>query len=153
MRIRLDPIVPFDGWQEAYSATIQKIFDKVDPERITIGTLRFEKGFYTMRNSIFTTGPELPRLMEEMEPMFTPKHFPGSAQPKSGKYSFSAEKRVEIFKYVIDEIHKYTDQSIALCKESAEVWEQVGLDLSLCRCVCQLESVDMTVKKFVITTF
>ena len=42
--IRLDPIVPFDGWQRAYSQTIRAIFDRVDPERMTIGTLRFEKG-------------------------------------------------------------------------------------------------------------
>lgn len=144
VRIRLDPIVPFDGWRKAYSATIRRIFEKVYPERITIGTLRFEKGFYNMRHSIFTTGSELPGLMEQMKPMFTPKHFPGSKTAKSGKYSFTAQKRTEIFSFVIDEILKYTDAPIALCKESAEVWQQVGLDLSKCSCVCQLDSVDMT---------
>jgi hypothetical protein len=33
---------------------------------------------------------------------------------------------------------------IALCKESAPVWEAVGLPLSKCSCVCQLGAVDMT---------
>jgi len=41
LRIRLDPIVPFDGWQKAYAKTIKTIFDKVRPERVTLGTLRF----------------------------------------------------------------------------------------------------------------
>ena len=98
VRIRLDPIVPFDGWQQAYSDTIRKIFEKISPERITLGTLRFEKGFYNMRNSIFTTGSELPSLLETMNPMFPPKVFDGSRRSKSGKYSFPDEKRVEIFR-------------------------------------------------------
>ncbi len=55
LRIRLDPIVPFDGWEKAYAGTIKSIFNKVFPECITIGTLRFEKGFYGMRT------PYLPR--------------------------------------------------------------------------------------------
>ncbi len=29
VRIRLDPIVPFEGWQEAYSETIKQIFSKI----------------------------------------------------------------------------------------------------------------------------
>jgi spore photoproduct lyase len=136
VRTRLDPIVPFKGWQLAYSETIRKIFKKINPDRVTIGTLRFEKGFYNMRNSIFTTGPKLPRLMEKMHPMFTPKIFPGSKTAKSGKYSFSAEKRTEIFNFIIGEIRKYTDCLIALCKESADVWQKVGLDLTRCSCAC-----------------
>lgn len=148
VRIRLDPIVPFDGWRVAYSETIGKIFENVDPENITIGTLRFEKGFYHMRQSIFTTGIELPNIIEKMKPMFKPKIFPGSKTPKSGKYSFSAEKRAEIFRFLIDEIRKYTNCPIALCKESADVWQKVGLDLSRCSCVCQLEFVDMNPSMF-----
>ena len=53
LRIRLDPIVPFEGWENAYAETIKEIFSSVSPERITLGTLRFEKGFYNMRNTIF----------------------------------------------------------------------------------------------------
>jgi len=63
LRIRLDPIVPFEGWRDAYSETIKQIFSKITPERITLGTLRFEEGFYNMRNSIFTSGPELPNFL------------------------------------------------------------------------------------------
>jgi spore photoproduct lyase len=145
LRIRLDPIVPFDGWRRAYAETIKELFSEVSPERVTLGTLRFEKGFYNMRNSLFTTGPELPRMMEDMEPMFPPKMFPGSKRPKVGKYSFSEMKRTEIFRFAIEEIRKYSDCRIALCKESENVWQQVGLDVSRCSCVCQLDYAEIPV--------
>jgi spore photoproduct lyase len=143
VRIRLDPIIPFNGWQLAYFDTIRRIFDKVLPERITLGTLRFEKCFYNMRNSIFTTGPELPSLLENMHPMFPPKILEGFQRPKSGKYSFSDDKRAEIFRYIIGQIRKFSDCKIALCKESADIWNKLGLQLSRCSCVCQLDYVDM----------
>ena len=137
--IQLNTIVPIDGWRDAYAETIKDIFSEVSPERVTLGTLRFEENFYKMRNSIFTTGPELPRMMEDMQPMFSPKVFPGSKNPKSGKYSFTEEKRTEIFTFAVSEIRKYSDCRIALCKESENVWHQVGLDVSRCSCVCQLD--------------
>ena len=123
--------------------TIAEIFSAVNPERVTLGTLRFEEGFYRMRNSIFTSGRDLPEMMESMTPMFPPKNFPGIKRPESGKYSFSDEKRVEIFDFAIREIRKYSDCDIALCKESANVWNRVGLALSRCKCVCQLDYADM----------
>jgi spore photoproduct lyase len=143
VRMRLDPIVPLDGWKSAYSDTIRRMFEKVSPERITLGTLRFEKGFYNMRNSIFSTGPELPSLLETMNPMFEPKVFDGFQRPKSGKYSFLDDKRAEIFRYIIGQIRKFSDCKIALCKESAHLWNRVGLELSRCSCVCQLDYADM----------
>ncbi|MCD4718846.1 MAG: hypothetical protein K8S13_03175 [Desulfobacula sp.] len=144
LRIRLDPIVPFKGWKEAYAETIKLIFDKIAPERITIGTLRFEKGFYGMKNTIFTTGPFLPKILGQMGPMFEPKLFEGSKTPKAGKYSFSEKKRIQIFKFVIEEIRKYSDCKIALCKESDNVWNDTGLELSKYSCVCQLDYADMS---------
>ena len=143
VRIRLDPIVPIDGWQDAYAETVRQIFDKVSPESITIGTMRFEKGFYNQRKNIFSTGQELESFVDGMIPMFEPHTYPGDKMPKIGKYSFPDEKRVEIFRHIINEIKKRSDCPIALCKESEEVWKATGLDASQCSCVCQLEPVDM----------
>lgn len=143
VRVRLDPIVPFDGWQNAYKETIEKIFSTISPDRITLGTLRFEEGFYKMRNSIFTSGTDLPDFLEGMQPMFPAKNFPGLKRPKSGKYSFSEEKRTEIFSFTIKEIRKYSDCKIALCKESSSVWKKLALPLSRCSCVCQLNYANM----------
>jgi spore photoproduct lyase len=144
VRVRLDPIVPFPGWREAYSTTVEQIFSRITPDRITLGTLRFEEGFYKMRDTLFTTGPELPKFLEQMTPMFSPKTFPGSKRPKSGKYSFSEDERMEIFDFIIEEVKKRSDCLIALCKESASVWNRLALPLSRCSCVCQLDFADMT---------
>jgi len=145
VRVRLDPIVPFDGWKSAYAKTIADIFERIAPERITLGTLRFEEGFYKMRNTFFSTGPDLKEMMETMTPMFQPKIFPGGERPKVGKYSFSEQNRIEIFNFAINEIRKYSECDIALCKESSSVWKEVGLDLSHCKCVCQLDHADMKI--------
>jgi len=132
--------VPIDNWKTRYAETIRQIFEQVNPERITLGTLRFEAGFYNMRHTLFTTGPELPAFLEEMHPMLPAENGPGGAARKSGKYSFDEQKRVEIFSFAVNEIRKYsTNCRIALCKESAGVWEKVGLPLSRCSCVCQLD--------------
>jgi spore photoproduct lyase len=146
IRIRLDPIVPIPEWETAYANTVRRIFEKVNPESVTIGTLRFEEGFYKMRNTFFQS-KELVKFVDGMVPMFDPKLFPGNKRSRSGKYSFSEEKRAEIFSFVIGEIRKYSDCSIALCKESATIWERVGLNLSKCQCACQLNPVDMSLKK------
>jgi spore photoproduct lyase len=139
LRLRLDPILPFDGWKEAYAKTIKVMLRTVQPERITLGTLRFEGAFYNMRNRLLSTGDALKEYIDRMEPMFEPKVFAGSKRPKYGKYSFPMEKRIEIFTYIIEQIQRYSLCPIALCKESAEVWDSVGLDRSRCNCVCQYD--------------
>jgi len=143
VRVRLDPIIPFQGWKEEYASTIKRIFEQISPESITIGTLRFEEGFYKMRKTIFTKDSDLPKFVEAMEPMFAPKAFPGYKRTKSGKYSFREEERAEIFSFAVGEIRKYSDCPIGPCKESANVWNKVGLSLSECSCACQLNSVNI----------
>jgi spore photoproduct lyase len=138
----LDPIVPIEGWQVAYGETIRRILENVSPETVTIGTLRFEEGFYKMRNTLFQS-QELARFVDGMVPMFQPKLFPETKRPKSGKYSFSEEERAEIFSFAIAQIRRHSDCPIALCKESERVWDLVGLDLSKCQCACQLNPVAM----------
>ncbi|MBL7211074.1 MAG: hypothetical protein ISS61_01710 [Desulfobacteraceae bacterium] len=75
--------------------------------------------------------------------MFPPKLFSEKTKPKAGKYSFSGVKRRRLFRFVIDEIRKHSDCRIALCKESADVWNKMGLELSRCSCVCQLDYAEM----------
>ena len=143
VRIRLDPIVPFNGWQQAYAETVRTIFERIKPERVTVGTLRFESGFYKNRHNIFTSGPELLRILENMQPMFESKIM-GSGKASVGKYSFSEDERIDIFGFIIKEIRRYSDCRIALCKESANVWDDLGLEKSRCSCVCQLDYADMS---------
>lgn len=142
VRVRLDPIVPGEGWREEYAETIARIFEVLSPERITLGTLRFEPGFWRMRQTIMATGAALLEHMDRMAPMFGPRKIGGKT--KVGKYSYPEEERAEVFGFAIEEIRRHSGCTIALCKESAPVWEAVGLPLSRCACVCQLNAVDRT---------
>mgnify|MGYP006294617707 CR=1 FL=1 len=67
-----------------------------------------------MRNTFFSTGPELPAYLSQMELMFPPKVLAPGKRPKSGKYSFAQKERVEIFRFAIEEIRKYSDCLIDL---------------------------------------
>jgi len=142
IRIRIDPIVPLDGWEEAYAETIRRILTTISPERITLGTLRFEKAFYNMRRTLLRTGPVLPHLMEGMEPMFSGGRFSRNRKQASGKYSFPSDQRVRLFRLALDEIRSHAAgraATIALCKETEDVWKKVGLSVSRTACVCQID--------------
>lgn len=135
----LDLKLQIKGWEKSYPNIVERIFQMINPERITLGTLRFEEKFYNLGDSIFTTGNDLPAMLSKMRPMFEARMFAGKKRPKIGKYSFSETTRLKIFKFIIKEIRKYPTCHIALCKESTGVWNQLGLDLSKMRCVCQLD--------------
>jgi len=141
VRLRLDPIIPIPNWQHYYAGTIKQIFTDVKPERITLGTLRFEGQFYKMRDVILSH-PKLKEIVGTMVPMLDEIKLPGGGK-SIGKYSFQVDQRIEIFKFAVEEIRKYSDCDIALCKEIAPVWEAVGLDLKECMCVCQYDCADM----------
>lgn len=142
IRLRLDPIIPVPNWKQLYSSTIKSIFADLKPERITLGTLRLESQLYNMRDSIFSNA-KLKEIVASMTPMLEEATLPDSKK-SIGKYSFSQDQRVELFQHAISEIRKYSECDIALCKETKDVWDTVGLDLKECKCVCQYDSADMT---------
>lgn len=143
VRVRLDPILPVSDWQHLYARAIKRIFSVISLDRITLGTLRFEEQFYHMRKTLFSPGCDLPAYVERMAPMFEPKVVSGRHRAVQGKYSFPAQERIKIFKFAITRIRQYQPNcTVALCKESADVWDACGLDLGRCKCVCQLDYAD-----------
>jgi len=155
IRLRLDPVVPVPHWQHLYADAIRRIFAEITPELITIGTLRFEETFYKNRRALLGKGPTATHLLAEMEkmmPMLPPMMVPGGARRKdgspkaklsTGKHSYRPSIRIEIFRFVISEIRKHFDGPVALCKETIDVWQAVGLDPRRCACVCQYEEANL----------
>jgi spore photoproduct lyase len=151
VRIRLDPIIPIPGWQELYANAVRRIFAKIKPDRITLGTLRFEKSFVRSRHSIVGSQHPESRLLTEMDklkPMlpsmallFAKAGNRGKKQKKLsvGKWSYPAAVRVDVFQFIISQIRQHFSGPIALCKETQEVWQAVGLDPGRCQCVCQFD--------------
>ena len=155
VRIRLDPIVPVPDWERKYAAAIKRIFEQVKPERITLGTLRFESAFVRNRESIIGQRHPGSRLLDEMAqmiPMLAPMPVPTGKRDKEGrpkmkisvgKMSYPENLRIKLFRTAITEIRKYFGGPIALCKEVVGVWYAVGLNPRQCECVCQYESADL----------
>ena len=155
LRIRLDPIVPVPNWKKIYRDTVKRIFTEVTPERITIGTLRFEDEFYKNRYALvgqISSGRQLLIEMDKLQPMLPSMQVPTGRQDKTGepkmkssigKYSYPQKLRLEMFSFVIFEIRKYFDGPIALCKEVRSLWLAVGFDPRHCRCVCQFDEANL----------
>ena len=155
VRLRLDPIVPVDGWKEIYTDAVKQIFEQVTPERITLGTLRFDPHYFRARNAIVGQslhGSKLLKEMDKMGPMLPPMAVASGKRDKKrqkrtkisvGKYSYPEELRIEIFQTVINEVRKHFIGPVALCKENVDVWRAVGLNPEQCECVCQHDSADI----------
>jgi spore photoproduct lyase len=116
-RIRIDPMVPVFEWEEHYAGLVDRIFEKFIPERITFGSLRGLQS--TINNSKDKTW--IKYLSEKSN---------------WGK-KIDTEIRYEMYSMLIDYLkNNYSYTSVALCKETVEMWEKIGLDYKKIRCNC-----------------
>lgn len=119
VRIRIDPLVPINDWKECYRQLIDDMFDRFIPERLTFGSLRGLQSTINGTNDKSWTG-----FLKEYS--------------NWGK-KVDLTLRSEIYSYLIDYLgDKYSYQDVALCKESIEVWEKLGMDWKNIRCNCLL---------------
>ena len=116
-RIRIDPMVPVFEWEKHYVELIDKIFSKFRPERITVGSLRGLQS--TINNSKDRTWVKFL-----------------SEKSNWGK-KIDSGIRYEMYSLIIDYLRKnYCYTNVALCKETIEIWEKIGLDYKKIRCNC-----------------
>ncbi len=117
VRIRIDPMVPIENWDSHYKELLDKVFQNFRPGRITIGSLR---GLTTTINN-------------SKDKSWVPFMTESSGWGK--KIDF--ETRLQMYNTIIEHLktkHNYT--SIAICKETLEIWKELGLDYTKCRCNC-----------------
>jgi spore photoproduct lyase len=117
--LHFDPIIPVPGWEKEYRRTVDAIFDRVDPSSvvwISLGVLRF--------------APELKRIAGYR---FGPiKYFhDGFLIGLDGKSRLQADRRVEIYRRIIDRIRLHAPETaVYFCMESEYVWEK-ALDIKM----------------------
>jgi spore photoproduct lyase len=117
VRIRIDPMVPIEGWNEAYSDLVDRVFDRLRPDRITLGSLRGLQS--TINNARDRSW--LPYLDERSN--------------WGKKVAFATRK--EMYESVIKRLGKdFNYRDVALCKETVEIWEELGMDYRKVRCNC-----------------
>jgi len=107
VRIRLDPIILEDG-VEVYEDICRKIAD-LEPELVTIGTLRQYPGLYRFAR-------------------FAPRK--GLHRAGDGRMRYPYTARVKAYKY----IHQWLGFQPALCKETKVMWKTLGWRFQGCNC-------------------
>jgi spore photoproduct lyase len=119
VRLRIDPMVPVEGWKEGYEKLVDDIFKRLRPDRITIGSLRGLQS--TINNSTDRTWTQ---YLDE--------------RSNWGK-KISQGTRAAMYRTVIDRLEsKYDFTSVAMCKETVEMWKELGMDYRKIKCNCTL---------------
>jgi len=127
VRIRLDPIIPVEGWKKAYDELIDFMFSiyELQPSRITLGTLRG-----LLKTIRFTNDKSWLIYLQNGE-----KTGWGLKMPEN--------KRIEVYSYVLDSIRRYHNKDTALCKETTRIWKMLNLQppgmapsWANCKCNC-----------------
>jgi len=117
VRVRIDPMVPVEGWKIHYASLIDQIFTNFVPARITLGSLR---GLQSTING--ATDKSWQEYLKE-----------NSNWGK--KVEFNA--RHEIYATIIDLLKQsYNYKKVALCKETLAMWAKLGMDREKIRCNC-----------------
>jgi spore photoproduct lyase len=124
LRLRIDPIIYYSTWEKDYKALINKIFQCVRPERVTLGEYRPSNG---LANHISSRFPEssLLRVHDKLI-------------KEGGKLRYPRDQRVKMFRTIVNQIRENDpDVKVSLCKESPQIWKAVGLDMKglFCNCV------------------
>ncbi len=124
VRLRIDPVIFYSTWEKDYMELVDKIFQFVQPTRITIGEYRPSNGLANHIGSRFPDSPLL-RINKSMV-------------REGGKLRYEKGQRIEMFRTIIEAIKQNrSDIHIALCKEQPQIWKALGLNMKglLCNCL------------------
>jgi len=117
VRIRIDPIVPIPNWEKQYKELIDKVFSNYTPARITLGSLR---GLQSTING--STDKSWLRYLDE--------------NSNWGK-KVRSDVRFKIYNSLIRYLQEqYEYNKVALCKETMEMWSELGMDYKEIKCNC-----------------
>jgi len=120
VRLRLDPMVPVEGWQQKYKAIIDKIFKiGLEPERITLGTLRgLLSTLANVSNGSWTK-------------------YLDTKNYTSWGYKPDDSIRLELYQNAMQHLEDYGFKSIGMCKETVKIWQMLGLSFKeiICNCI------------------
>jgi len=121
VRLRIDPLVPVDGWREKYGQLIDELMKRdFEVERITLGTLR----------GLLST---LSNLTDDSWTKFLDRD-----SYTSWGYKPNDSVRYDMFRELFDHFDSYGFTRIGLCKDTMEIWEKLGLRFENIKCNCIL---------------
>lgn len=109
-----DPIFYFSGWEEQYRETVERLFQRIDPEKIAWISL----GCFRYLPSLAPIIRERCRSSRHIHEEFIPA--------LDGKKRYPQPRRVEIYRQMVAWIAARAPQVLVyLCMENSAVWRQV----------------------------
>lgn len=121
IRFRLDPMVPYPGWQAGYVEAVDLI-NFLEPEMVTLGALRATSK-HALRQAARANGRDdsiFAFLTEEKD-------------PSGFKYRIPFPLQVEMFRFVLQRLRSTV--APALCKEDLTLWKALNLPFQGCHCL------------------
>lgn len=121
-RIRIDPIFPIFEWKKHYEEIINKIFSQFLPNKIILGTPR----------GLWKT---IKYASEANVDMSWSNYF-GEDTSWGKKLPFNQRK--EIYQFFYDKLKSlgYDISKISICKETTDMWKEIGLEYVPLTCNC-----------------
>src|SRR5487761_133329 len=121
-RIRFDPIFPIENWREHYEDIVYRIFDAFEPRRIILGTPR---GLWKTITYAQKAGIEM-----SWSSFFK--------EDSSWGKKLAFQHRREIYQFFYDKLESigYERSKITMCKETLNMWKELGLKYSPLTCNC-----------------
>ncbi|MEW6416863.1 MAG: radical SAM protein [Nitrospirota bacterium] len=117
VRLRIDPMVPIDGWEESYLQLVDLIFEHLFPERITLGSLR---GLQSTINGC--SDKSWVKYLRESS--------------NWGK-KIDFQTRFTMYSTIIKHLKsKHNYNKVALCKETIAMWNSLKMEYEQIKCNC-----------------
>jgi len=128
VRAIMMPIIPIDGWEEAYTAFTDRLLQTVAIQRLTLGGI-----------CIYRSARDLMERKMGMRNVVSEHIDATSPKAGDGRARYPLMLRSAMYSLVIERARRLRpDLELALCLEEEAVWESTGLLGSLGRCNCVL---------------
>jgi len=112
--LRLDPMIPLDGWQEEYPQLIDAVYEVFRPNQWTLGSLRYYPGL-----------PGWARRLGRDTSIYA---FGGERSPEDGRKRIPLETRAAMYRAAIEAIRRHDpDVVVHPCKETVGLYRRLGL--------------------------
>ena len=126
VRLRIDPIIWFPGWEAAYAALVDTIYQYVRPEMITLGSYRRLNQLSSIIRKRFPDS-----LLHQ-----APSH---RVAIDGARERYPLHIRLALYRHVLDCIRRHDpDVPVSLCKEDFRCWAvlvQEGFSKAACNCL------------------
>jgi DNA repair photolyase len=119
LKIIIEPMVRYEGFESDYRKLIQKIFTTLDGstiDAVSIGSVRYTRQLKAMVRMHFPKTILYRKDQELVEP-----------EKKDKRFRYDSKMRIALYSKIIKEIQKYGDIPVELGAENPPIWDGLGL--------------------------